>query len=71
WQAKGMGSLLLDYMVQIGRQRGVKRFVARVLPANKAMLAVFYNSGYRIQSEYDGEAYTVAFDLAPPAGRKE
>ncbi|MBL7140689.1 MAG: GNAT family N-acetyltransferase, partial [Planctomycetes bacterium] len=45
WQAKGMGSLLLDYMVQIGRQRGVKRFVARVLPANKAMLAVFYNSG--------------------------
>jgi len=69
WQAKGMGSLMLDYLVQIARQRGVKRFVARVLPHNKAMLAVFYNSGYRIQSEYDGEAYTVAFDLTPPAGR--
>jgi len=69
WQAKGMGSLLLDYLVQIARKRGVKRFVARVLPANKAMLAVFYNSAYHIESEYDGEAHTVAFDLAPPAGR--
>jgi len=70
WQAKGMGALLLDYLVQIARQRGVKRFLARVLPTNRAMLAVFYNSGYHIESEYDGEAYNLAMDLAPPPGRR-
>jgi len=71
WQQKGMGSRLLDYLVQIARKRGVRRFLARVLPGNKAMLAVFYNSGYHIESEYDGEAYSLAMDLAPPPNRKE
>jgi len=71
WQQKGMGSRLLDYLVQIARQRGVRRFLARVLPTNKAMLAVFYNSGYPVESQYDGEAYSLAMDLTPPHNRRE
>ena len=30
-----MGRLQMDYLVQIARQRGVKRFYAKVLPMNK------------------------------------
>ena len=71
WQDKGLGTFLLDYLVQIARQRGVRRFFAKVLPTNKAMLAVFYNSGMKVNTEFDGEAYSVAFDLAAPSSRKE
>jgi acyl-CoA hydrolase/GNAT superfamily N-acetyltransferase len=63
WQDKGMGSFLLDYLTRIARQRGVKRFYAKVLPGNSAMLAIFENSGYRMNVEFDGEAYSVSYDL--------
>ena len=36
WQAKGMGTFLLDYITQVARQRGVKRFYAKVLADNQA-----------------------------------
>ncbi len=63
WQQKGMGTFLLDYLTQIAKQRGVKRFYAKVLPGNKAMLAIFHNSGYKVNTEFDGEVYSVTYDL--------
>ena len=63
WQDKGMGSFLLRYISQIARQRGVRKFYAKVLPTNKAMLAVFMNSGYDVKTHFDGDAYTVTYDL--------
>ena len=63
WQQKGIGMLLLHYLTRIGRQRGLKRFYAKILPSNKAMLSVFYNSGYPINTEFDGEVYNLRFDL--------
>ena len=63
WQKKGMGTHLLEYLAQVAAKRGVKRFYAKVLPVNKPMLAVFHNSGYRVSTEFDGETYSVVFDL--------
>jgi len=63
WQKKGMGTLLLEYLTQIARQRGVRRFYAKVLPVNKAMLAVFHHSGYEISTEFDGEVYSITYGL--------
>ncbi len=63
WQSKGMGTFLLDYITQIAKIRGVKRFYAKVLPNNKPMLAVFYNSGYKVNTEFDGEIYNISYDL--------
>jgi len=63
WQDKGMGSYLLDYITQIAIQRGVKRFYAAVLQKNKAMLNLFYNSGFKINTEYDGQSYKITYDL--------
>jgi RimJ/RimL family protein N-acetyltransferase len=65
WQQKGMGTLLLQYLCRVAKQRGVKKFYAKVLPTNKAMLSVFYNSGYKVNTEFDGDVYSVEFDLAP------
>ena len=64
WQKRGMGSFLLDYVAQIARRRGVKSFCATVLPTNKRMLAVFENSGYDVQTDFDGDTYSIRYDLA-------
>jgi len=63
WQQKGMGTFLLDYITQVAKQRGVKRFYAKVLRDNKPMLAVFQNSGYRVNIEFDGDVYNISYDL--------
>ena len=66
WQRKGMGTFLLDYITQIARKRGVKKFWAKVLPSNEPMLTLFHNSGYKINTEFDGEAYGITYDLTKP-----
>jgi len=63
WQQKGLGTFLLDYITKIAKQRGVKNFSAKVLPNNKPMLAIFYNSGYKVNTEFNGEVYNVTYDL--------
>jgi acyl-CoA hydrolase len=63
WQQKGMGTFLLDYITRIAEQRGVKCFYAKVLPINKPMLSVFHNSGYKVSTEFDGEVYSITYDL--------
>jgi RimJ/RimL family protein N-acetyltransferase len=63
WQQKGMGSFLLDYITQVAKQRGVQRFYAKVLPDNRPMLAIFQNSGYRVNIEFDGDLYNISYDL--------
>ncbi|HHH76014.1 MAG TPA: GNAT family N-acetyltransferase, partial [Phycisphaerae bacterium] len=64
WQEKGMGSFLLEYLISIARQRGVKQFTARVLPVNKPMLNVFHNSGCPVSTEFDGDSYSIQLDIA-------
>ena len=63
WQKNGMGSLLLKYLTRIARQRNIKAFYAKVLPNNKTMLAVFYNSGFKISTEFDGDVYSLKYEL--------
>jgi acyl-CoA hydrolase len=63
WQRKGMGTFLLDYITQIAKQRGVKKFWAKVLPNNEPMLTIFHNSGYKINTTFDGDAYDITYHL--------
>ena len=50
----GIASCLLKHLARIAREKGVSRFVAEVLPANRAMLAVFSRSGLPMQKQSDG-----------------
>ena len=63
WQKKGMGTFLMEYLATIARQRGVEKFYARVLPVNKAMIAVLQNMDYRTTMEFDGDAHSIMIDL--------
>ncbi len=66
WQQKGMGTFLLDYITQIAKLRGVRRFYAKVLPTNRPMLTIFHNSGYKVNTKFDGEVYSISYDLTKP-----
>jgi acyl-CoA hydrolase/RimJ/RimL family protein N-acetyltransferase len=66
WQDKGMGAVLLDYLTSTAKDHGVKKFYATVLPINKAMLSIFYNSGYSVSTEFDGDSYSIKYDLNKP-----
>ncbi len=64
WQAKGIGTLLFDILVDIARKRGVAGFEASVLASNAGMLGVFFNSGFKISAKREEDMYAIAFDLA-------
>jgi GNAT superfamily N-acetyltransferase len=63
WQAKGIGTDLLEILTDIARKRGVHGFDARVLAQNQLMLAVFYNSGFRITTKREEDTYLITYDF--------
>jgi len=54
---------MLKFLSEIAKKRDVRSFHAKVLPQNKAMLAVFHHSGYNVITEFDGEVYDITYDL--------
>ncbi|MHB1288326.1 GNAT family N-acetyltransferase [Georgenia sp.] len=52
-QGRGLGSILLDHLAAAGRERGIARFVADVLPANARMIRVFADAGYEVEQRLD------------------
>jgi acyl-CoA hydrolase/GNAT superfamily N-acetyltransferase len=63
WQAKGMGTDLLEILTDIARKRGVGGFDARVLAQNQMMLAVFYNSGFKITTKREEDTYLITYEF--------
>jgi acyl-CoA hydrolase/GNAT superfamily N-acetyltransferase len=63
WQAKGIGTDLLEILTDIARKRGVTGFDARVLVQNQLMLAVFYNSGFKITTKREEDTYLISYDF--------
>ncbi len=47
FQGLGIASFLLDYLLRIAGERGIKRLSASVLPGNKAMLGIFERARVR------------------------
>ncbi len=44
----GLGSLLLEHLAAAGRDSGIRRFVAEVLPENGPMIRVFEDAGFLV-----------------------
>ncbi|MEB2312711.1 MAG: GNAT family N-acetyltransferase [Sorangiineae bacterium] len=65
-QGRGIGTLLMRRMAEIGRARGLFGFTADVLATNAAMLGVFHRSGLEVHTEHDGSgAYRVTLTFPP------
>jgi acyl-CoA synthetase (NDP forming)/GNAT superfamily N-acetyltransferase len=64
-QGRGIGQLLLEHLAQAGRERGVEKFLAEVLPDNQAMIHTFRDAGYNLGSGYDDGVLLFEFEIDP------
>lgn len=65
YQGKGIGSVLLEHLAEIGQDVGLTRFTAEVLPQNRKMLAVFSDAGYDVTRHVEDGVVEVGFDIEP------
>ena len=64
-QGRGLGSVMLEHLAVAARERGVKRFIAEVLPNNRRMLSTFEEAGYHPARHMDDGVVSLAFDIEP------
>ena len=53
WQHLGLGNLLTDYILEIAKERKIKKIFGNVLPDNHAMLHIFKKRGFSISRQED------------------
>jgi acyl-CoA synthetase (NDP forming)/GNAT superfamily N-acetyltransferase len=64
-QGRGIGQLLLEHLAQAGRERGIDKFVADVLPENRRMIQTFRDAGYKVQGGFTEGVMHVVFRIDP------
>lgn len=64
-QGRGIAQLLLEHLAQAGRERGVAKFVAEVLPENVRMIQIFREAGYRVVGGFAEGVMRFEFAIDP------
>ena len=64
-QGRGIGTRLLEQLAARAAEVGIERFVAYVLPDNRAMLGVFEAAGFELTRELESGELEVQFPIAP------
>ena len=62
WQGQGLGTLLMDFMLDIARERGLRKISATALSTNETMMQMFRRRGFRLVSQ-EGAQYRVELVL--------
>ena len=60
WHGHGLGGLLTDYCLEVAKQWGVKKVVAKVSKENSRMLATFRNRGFQLNDEQEQDVVLVS-----------
>ncbi len=63
---RGIATLLLEHLVSVGRQHGLRAFMAETLPENRAMLGVFADAGLPVHRRMADGVVELTFPI--PAG---
>ena len=63
-QGRGIGTRLLEQLALRAAEIGIERFVAYVLPDNRAMLGVFEAGGFEVARELESGEIEVQFPIA-------
>ena len=64
YQGQGIGSALMRHLAILGREAGLRQFIAEVLSENVPMLNVFERSGLVMSRERDGTVTHVTLSFA-------
>ena len=62
-QGRGIAQLLLEHLAQAGRELGIDRFVAEVLPENRRMIQLFRDAGYHVEGGYEDGVMRLVFPI--------
>ena len=63
YQARGIGTRLLEQLAARAAEHGIERFVAEVLADNRDMLGVFESAGFEVTRELSGGEIEVHFPI--------
>ncbi len=63
WQHRRIGTMLMDMMIAIARDRKIKAFTAELLGENMRMLDLFYRTGLKVETRLMEDTYLVTIDL--------
>nr|WP_120491662.1 GNAT family N-acetyltransferase [Corynebacterium lactis] len=61
---RGVGNILLEHLAEVGRERGIARFTAEMLPKNRQMVQTFLRAGYSVAPELADGFIAVDFSIA-------
>src|SRR5579884_3458429 len=64
-QGLGIGTLMLEHLAAAATSEGIRTFVAETLPDNVAMLTVFRDAGYALNTRYEDGQVSVEFPVRP------
>ncbi|MDT0378378.1 GNAT family N-acetyltransferase [Streptomyces sp. DSM 42041] len=64
-QGRGLASAMLEHVGTVARERGIRRFIAEVLPANTKMIKVFTDAGYSQRRSFEDGSVHLTLDLEP------
>jgi len=53
WQHEGLGSILMDYILEIAKERSIKKIYAYILPDNDRMLSMMKKRNFTIAKSED------------------
>jgi acyl-CoA synthetase (NDP forming)/GNAT superfamily N-acetyltransferase len=70
-QGRGLGPVLLEHIAAAARERGIRRFIADVLPENRRMTTVFRAAGYEAQQRFEDGVIRLTLDLQPTETSRE
>lgn len=62
WQNLGLGSRLMDYMLEIARDKGIRKVFASVLRSNAHMIRMFKSRGFVLDVE-DSNVFSAQLDI--------
>jgi acetyltransferase len=63
FQGRGLGAELLRRLIQVGRDEGLQRITAEILPDNRAMAHLCQELGFRLSHEIGDMSIRAVLDL--------
>jgi acyl-CoA hydrolase/RimJ/RimL family protein N-acetyltransferase len=66
WHNRGIGTFLVNDIIQIAKKRGITGFTAMVMAENRKMMSLLHKAGYKLKTRIEEGAYEVEFRFDEP-----
>jgi acetyltransferase len=66
FQRRGLGTLLLERLLEVGREEGLRRITAEILYDNRAMQGISRKLGFKLRRDPEEGVFKAELDLLQP-----